>query len=144
MKRSLKTVTKTAADDYKANPGGRKQWVQDWPGQVVLAGSQYYWSIEMEEAMITGGNAGLRKYFDKMLSQLQELVEIVRSNPPYLITITLGALMTIDVHARDVTLKMCDDGLEDPTDFAWVSQLRYYWEDREDLEGLGKPGFIVR
>ena len=79
-----------------------------------------------------------------MLEQLQELVEIVRSNPPYLITITLGALMTIDVHARDVTLKMCDEGLEDPKDFAWVSQLRYYWEDREDLAGLGSPGFIVR
>ena len=144
MKRSVKTTAKNSCDDYKSNPGGRKQWVQDWQGQLVLAGSQYYWSIEMEEAMVTGGNAGLRKYYDKMLEQLQELVEIVRSNPPYLITITLGALMTIDVHARDVTLKMCDEGLEDPKDFAWVSQLRYYWEDREDLAGLGSPGFIVR
>jgi dynein heavy chain len=144
MKRSIKTTAKNSSDDYKANPGGRKQWVQDWQGQLVLAGSQYYWSIEMEEAMNTGGNAGLRKYYEKMLAQLQELVEIVRSNPPYLITVTLGALMTIDVHARDVTLKMCDDGLEDPKDFAWISQLRYYWEDREDLAGLGSPGFIVR
>ncbi len=144
MKRSIKTTAKNSSDDYKANAGGRKQWVQDWQGQLVLAGSQYYWSIEMEEAMINGGNVGLRKYYDKMLEQLQELVEIVRSNPPYLITVTLGALMTIDVHARDVTLKMCDDGLDNPKDFAWVSQLRYYWEDREDLAGLGSPGFIVR
>jgi len=144
MKRSIKTTAKNSADDYKVNPGGRKQWVQDWQGQLVLAGSQFYWSIEMEEAMVQGGNAGLRTYFDKMLMQLQELVEIVRTNPPYLTTVTLGALMTIDVHARDVTLKMCDEGLEDPKDFAWVSQLRYYWEDREDLAGLGSPGFIVR
>lgn len=144
MKRSVKTTARNSAEDYKTNVGGRKQWVQDWQGQLVLAGSQYYWSIEMEEAMIAGGNAGLRKYFDKMLAQLQELVEIVRSNPPYLTTITLGALMTIDVHARDVTLKMCDDGVSDPKNFAWVSQLRYYWEDREDLPGLGSPGFIVR
>ena len=144
MKRSIKTICKESAEDYKVNAGGRKQWVQEWQGQVVLAGSQHYWSIEMEEAMNTGGNEGLKKYYEKMLAQLQELVEIVRSNPPFLISMTLGALMVIDVHARDVTLKMCEDGVSSVHDFSWVSQLRYYWEDREDLKGLGSPGFIVR
>ncbi len=42
------------------NAGGRKQWVQEWQGQLVLAGSQHYWSIEMEDAMIKGGNQGLK------------------------------------------------------------------------------------
>jgi dynein heavy chain len=59
-----------------------------------------------------------------MLAQLQELVDIVRSNPPFLISMTLGALMVIDVHARDVTQKMCDDGVSSINDFSWVSQLR--------------------
>eukprot|EP00960_Hanusia_phi_P037726 753088-Hanusia_phi.AAC.3 len=144
MKQSVKSICKASAEDYLKNSGGRKQWVQEWQGQMVLAGSQHYWSIEMEEAMLQGGNEGLRKYYEKMLLQLQDLVEIVRSNPSYLIALTLGALMVIDVHARDVTLKMCEDGVSSPKEFSWVSQLRYYWEEQEDLPGLGSPGFIVR
>ena len=145
MKRSIKTIAKQAAEDYLVNAGGRKRWVQEWQGQLVLAGSQHYWSIEMEAAINRGGNEGLRSYFQKMLAQLQELVDIVRSNPPFLISMTLGALMVIDVHARDVTQKMCEDDVDNVNDFSWVSQLRYYWEDtREDLPGLGTPGFIVR
>ena len=144
MKRSIKKICRDACEDYSKNAGGRKQWVQEWQGQLVLAGSQHYWSIEMEEALNTGGNDGLKTYYKKMLDQLQELVDIVRSNPPFLISMTLGALMVVDVHARDVTQKMCDDGVDNIMDFAWVSQLRYYWEEKEDLPGLGSPGFIVR
>ena len=43
--------------------------------------------------------------------------------------LTLGALTTIDVHNRDVVSKMVDLGTSDGSDFQWMSQLRYYWED---------------
>ena len=37
---------------------------------------------------------------------------------------SLGALITIDVHARDVVGSMRDSGVKEVTDFAWISQLR--------------------
>jgi dynein heavy chain len=37
---------------------------------------------------------------------------------------TIGALIVIDVHARDVVKDLSDSGLSDETDFDWICQLR--------------------
>jgi dynein heavy chain len=43
--------------------------------------------------------------------------------------LTLGALITVDVHAADVVRELQAAGLRATTDFEWVSRLRYYWRD---------------
>ena len=47
MRSSLINIVKESVEAYKTAP--RKEWVIDWPGQVVLAGSQIYWTAEVEE-----------------------------------------------------------------------------------------------
>ena len=42
---------------------------------------------------------------------------------------TIGALVTIDVHARDVVTLLKELGIDSETDFDWLSQLRYTLED---------------
>ena len=37
---------------------------------------------------------------------------------------TLGAMTTLDVHARDVVDAMIEEGIEDKGQFTWTSQLR--------------------
>ncbi|NXY12857.1 DYH7 protein, partial [Atrichornis clamosus] len=105
----------------------RKRWVLEWPGQVVLCVSQMYWTSEVHEAL-RGGPQGLNGYYDTLQLQLNDIVELVRGKLSKQTRTTLGALVTIDVHARDVVKEMIESGVQNETDFQWLAQLRYYWQ----------------
>ncbi|KAF4799422.1 Dynein heavy chain 7, axonemal [Turdus rufiventris] len=106
----------------------RKRWVLEWPGQVVLCVSQMYWTSEVHEALHKGPK-GLKDYYDTLQLQLNDIVELVRGKLSKQTRITLGALVTIDVHARDVIKEMIGSGVQSETDFQWLAQLRYYWQN---------------
>uniref|UniRef100_A0A8D2NKF8 Dynein axonemal heavy chain 12 n=1 Tax=Zonotrichia albicollis TaxID=44394 RepID=A0A8D2NKF8_ZONAL len=100
----------------------RKRWVLEWPGQVVLCVSQMYWTSEVHEVLLHGSQ-GLKGYYDALQLQLNDIVELVRGKLSKQTRITLGALVTLDVHARDVIKEMIG------SDFQWLAQLRYYWQN---------------
>uniref|UniRef100_A0A803YSM1 Dynein axonemal heavy chain 12 n=1 Tax=Meleagris gallopavo TaxID=9103 RepID=A0A803YSM1_MELGA len=99
----------------------RKSWVLEWPGQVVLCVSQMFWTSEVHE-VLSIPIMGLKDYYDTLQLQLNDIVELVRGKLSKQTRTTLGALVTIDVHARDVLMEMIE------SDFKWLAQLRYYWE----------------
>lgn len=47
MKLSLQEVMSEAVTAYPQNP--RTDWVLSWPGQVVLASSIIYWTMEVTQ-----------------------------------------------------------------------------------------------
>ena len=49
---SLKDVTAKAVTAYDDEP--RVQWVVEWPGQVVLAGTSIYWTRDVAAAIQNG------------------------------------------------------------------------------------------
>lgn len=112
--------------DYTVRP--RTEWMQSWAAQCVLNGSQCHWTREVEEAFKSNGNAGALAYYKQLVAQLNDMVILIRGNISKAARVTVGALAVIDVHARDVQKKMVEDGVAAVTDFAWISQMRYYWE----------------
>ncbi|KAL5473898.1 hypothetical protein EMCRGX_G028462 [Ephydatia muelleri] len=119
MIQSLKDITEKAYAAYAQVP--RSKWVLEWPGQVVIAVSTIYWTQEVTSAIEEGT---LKEYLEKSNKQIEEIVQLVRGKLSSMSRITLGALTVIDVHARDVVAKLCEEKIHRAVDFQWISQLR--------------------
>lgn len=64
--------------------------------------------------------------------ELAEIVQLVREPLSSLDRSTLGALITLSVHGRDVLAELIAKGTSSIRDFDWLAQLRHYFnkEDR--------------
>ncbi|KAH8413286.1 hypothetical protein KR009_009673 [Drosophila setifemur] len=128
MKKSLHQ--KVAEAFYSYLKMVRHVWVLSWPGQSVQSISLTYWTLEITECFETDDpKDNLAKYLQKCILQINKIVDLVRGDLNTQNRITLGALVVLDVHARDVLAEIVQNGVEDLQDFQWLCQLRYYWED---------------
>ena len=126
MRLSVRDVMRQAVEDYVVTP--RPTWMQKWPGMCVLNGSQMHWTREMEDLFVKEKSQGPRTFLDQQVKQLADMTVLVRGKLDKLARVTVGALTVIDVHARDVIIKLVDDDVDTKDNFGWTSQLRYYWD----------------
>jgi dynein heavy chain len=129
MIKGIREVVKIGIHTYPEMP--RTDWVLVNPGQVCLQSSQVHWTTEVEQAIQAQDTAG---YFDKLAVQLMDLVYLVRGKITNLQRMSIGALVVIDVHAKDTVESFAKQNLSDLASFEWISQLRYYWyvDDRNE------------
>ncbi|XP_035775701.1 dynein heavy chain 3, axonemal-like [Anopheles albimanus] len=126
----LESVKEQIWQSYERYPNEvRKAWVLNWPGQAVQVVSCLRWTEEAEEAIKTGQ---LKQFSGTCTEQILELVDLVRGNLSPGATITIEALIVVDVHARDIVNMLVEKQVSDIGDFNWFSQLRYYWRIDED------------
>jgi dynein heavy chain len=143
MRKSMKDVVIKSTEDYTTDKL-RTQWVLDWSGQAILAVAGLYWTSESESAITgsdggPGGSKGLKAYADVCNQQLLDIVILVRGKLTNNQRSILGALVTLDVHARDTLVELSTTDITDIHDFNWTSQLRYYLEDGNGgVKGMGQ------
>ena len=119
----------------------RHRWVMEWPGMVVLVGSGVYWTQMVEAALAQGGKAVVEEE-RRCSEELMRIVDGVRGELTGLQRATLGALVVMDVHSRDVVSELVRQGVTDAQDFGWQAQLRTYWQPVEEL-GASREWTVV-
>ncbi|XP_055917464.1 dynein axonemal heavy chain 7 [Eupeodes corollae] len=128
MKKSIHFKIRQAFESYPSTQ--RDKWVLIWPGQTVQSISLTYWTAEITECFFTENPVdSLAKYLEVCKAQIMRIVDLVRGDLSLQNRITLGALVVLDVHARDVLAEICEKEVSELNDFQWLCQLRYYWED---------------
>lgn len=126
---SLRDITKEGVFIYALN--NRTEWLKMVLGMVGLVGSQIWWTWEVEDTFrqVHGGNKYAMKDLEvKLTGQLNDLVTMVRDKLDSITRKKVNTLLIIDVHARDIVDGFVRESVLNAKEFAWESQLRFYWD----------------
>ena len=67
-------------------------------------------------------------------TRLENLIKKVRGDLAILERWKIINIITIDVHSRDVVEKFVIQKIFEAESFAWLSQLKFYWENKPDSD----------
>ncbi|XP_035385934.1 dynein heavy chain 6, axonemal [Electrophorus electricus] len=126
---SLRRLSKAAIADYQRKP--RVEWaVAGHPSQVVLTVSQLMWCRDMENRLEGDHDhfQALQQFETTNFERLNALAALVRGNLSQIHRDIITALITVDVHARDIVTALVKEKVDSSSNFDWQRQLRYYWD----------------
>jgi len=131
MKSTMRRLGKQAWQDYAQTP--RKEWVMQHAAQLVLSVSNVFWCQDVEECLVGTSNPAERmeEFYGKNVSQLSELTGLVRGDLSKLQRKIIVALITVDVHNRDIVEELYQARVDSVNEFRWQMQLRYYFDKEE-------------
>lgn len=109
MVSSIHDILQKALQDY--DDESRAGWILQWPGQAVICVSQMVWTRMVHQCLSDAdGRAKLAAYSEALQRQLSDVVNLVRGKLSAQARIALGALVVVDVHAKDVVANLVDKG----------------------------------
>lgn len=129
MHTSLKDITKEGVFIYAKHD--RTEWLKIVLGMVGLVGSQIWWTWEVEDTFRQakdGNKYAMKQLESKLTGQLNDLVAMVRDKLDGITRKKVNTLLIIDVHARDIVDGFVRESVLHAKEFAWESQLRFYWD----------------
>ncbi|CAD8076520.1 unnamed protein product [Paramecium sonneborni] len=134
MKSSLNGVMRQSLFKYQLEDTQRKDWIFEFPLQIIITIDSIFWTKITEENYLQANAEGdLDDWYDANVAMLDELTSLFKVNLNDLQRRTLVALVTQDVHFRDIVDNMRNESVESIIDFKWQQQLRFY-HDEESVQ----------
>jgi len=136
MRWTLQMLLKECRLALKKAGTKREKWLKEWAGQLLITSDQIQWTSDCTKALAATkakqDKKPLKVLRKKQVSMLNKMSETIRGNLSKLQRLKYVALVTIQVHERDVVDKLIKNNCMDVTAFEWLSQLRLYWD--KDLD----------
>ncbi|XP_059176449.1 dynein axonemal heavy chain 6-like [Physella acuta] len=124
---SLRRLCKKSIKEYETT--SFINWIMSNASQVVLTICQMMWTRDVTAILRDTRTVirSMREFEVRSFNELNLLAATVRGELPKLARATLCALITINVHARDMITDMVKKQVSELISFEWQKQLRYYW-----------------
>ncbi|CAD7941177.1 unnamed protein product [Amoebophrya sp. A25] len=136
MRESLRKVLNTThVANITKNAMKKEKWVKEFPGQLLITSGQIAWTTDCENALalIEKGKKNAMKLLKKSQTKyIGKMTDMIRKPLNRVERGKLVALITIEVHARDVQAKLVETKTDNPRAFMWMQQLRFALKDLPD------------
>jgi dynein heavy chain 1 len=109
-------------------------WIDKYPAQLIVVASQVLWAAHTEKALLLGAPNGtpLADAQKRVDTTLIFLANNVMHDIPASRRIKYEHLITELVHQRDTLRKLVKGKVASNKDFAWLYEMRFYWNPREE------------
>jgi len=109
--------------------------VKEWQGSLLITTGAIAWTTDCNKALVAisnGNKSALKALKKKQIGYLNRLTDLVRdSKLGKLDRNKTVALITMEIHNRDVMERMIKANCSNPQDFEWLSQLRFIFNKDE-------------
>ncbi len=109
-------------------------WIDRCPAQLAIIAAQVQWTASTEKALLTidASHSTVAELIKHVEGTLSTLANSVMRDVPTSKRVKYELLITELVHQRDVLRKLIRVKITSSKDFAWLYEMRFYWNARQE------------
>lgn len=115
----------------------KDKWLKDWAGMLLITSGLIMWTSDCSKSLQEvekGSKMALKSLKKRQILSLKKWAEIVKTPLNRVDRKKLIALITVEVHSRDVIDRMYKLNCSSVNAFEWLSQLRFVWDKEGEKE----------